>query len=230
MNCICNVKKACLWGICNGILHFELLTMIFKCNAWLWRHVLVDWQDDADRKEETLAIVADLLGFSWTGKLSNHPIILQIFSLNWNWCIYLQNLGNSSNVSMFVFYFFDCFIPFLPITLGLARELELSEVDIQLVRTENPNSLQEQSHALLQRWVEREGKHATGTLLVVLIDLNWHFYSICQYCTINIAIELEDTECTIYFHALQVIVRTPSVPCRFNVIVRLQSLLNGFVF
>lgn len=29
---------------------------------------LVDWQDDADRKEETLAIVSDLLGFSWTGK------------------------------------------------------------------------------------------------------------------------------------------------------------------
>ncbi|XP_044202723.1 ankyrin-2 isoform X2 [Thunnus albacares] len=71
----------------------------------------LDWQDDADRKEETLAIIADLLGFSWT---------------------------------------------------ELARELEFSEDDIQLVRTENPNSLQEQSHALLQRWVEREGKHATG--------------------------------------------------------------------
>ncbi|CAB1327197.1 unnamed protein product [Coregonus sp. 'balchen'] len=26
----------------------------------------VDWHDDADRKEETLAIIADLLGFSWT--------------------------------------------------------------------------------------------------------------------------------------------------------------------
>ncbi|XP_068583882.1 serine-rich adhesin for platelets-like isoform X1 [Cebidichthys violaceus] len=76
----------------------------------------VDWQDDADRKEETLAIVADLLGFSWT---------------------------------------------------ELARELEFSEVDIQLVRTENPNSLQEQSHALLQRWVEREGKHATEDCLIM---------------------------------------------------------------
>lgn len=39
------------------------------CNVWLWRS-LVDWQDDVDRKEETLAIIADLLGFSWTGKLS----------------------------------------------------------------------------------------------------------------------------------------------------------------
>ncbi|KAK9540143.1 hypothetical protein VZT92_002612 [Zoarces viviparus] len=75
----------------------------------------LDWQDDADRKEETLAIVADLLGFSWT---------------------------------------------------ELARELEFSEVDIQLVRTGNPNSLQEQSHALLQRWVEREGKHATEDCLI----------------------------------------------------------------
>ncbi|XP_069024265.1 ankyrin-2 isoform X1 [Embiotoca jacksoni] len=75
----------------------------------------VDWQDDADRKEETLAIIADLLGFSWT---------------------------------------------------ELARELEFSEDDIQIVRTENPNSLQEQSHALLQRWVEREGKHATEECLI----------------------------------------------------------------
>ncbi|XP_060939609.1 ankyrin-2-like [Limanda limanda] len=75
----------------------------------------LDWQDDADRKEETLAIIADLLGFSWT---------------------------------------------------ELARELEFSENEIQSVRTENPNSLQEQSHALLQCWVEREGKHATEDCLI----------------------------------------------------------------
>ncbi|XP_061627298.1 ankyrin-2-like isoform X2 [Phyllopteryx taeniolatus] len=75
----------------------------------------VDWQDDADRKEETLAIIADLLGFSWT---------------------------------------------------ELARELEFNEDDIQIVRSQNPNSLQEQSHALLQRWVEREGKHATEDCLI----------------------------------------------------------------
>ncbi|XP_078809774.1 uncharacterized protein LOC144981196 isoform X35 [Oryzias latipes] len=73
------------------------------------------WQDNADRKEETLTIIADLLGFSWT---------------------------------------------------ELAKELEFSEDDIQLVRTQNPSSLQEQSHALLQRWVEREGKHATEECLI----------------------------------------------------------------
>uniref|UniRef100_A0A8C7HJR1 Ankyrin 2a, neuronal n=1 Tax=Oncorhynchus kisutch TaxID=8019 RepID=A0A8C7HJR1_ONCKI len=48
----------------------------------------------------------------------------------------------------------------------LARELEFNEDEIQEVRTENPNSLQEQSHALLQRWAEREGKHATEDSLI----------------------------------------------------------------
>uniref|UniRef100_A0A3Q2Y1Z6 Ankyrin 2 n=1 Tax=Hippocampus comes TaxID=109280 RepID=A0A3Q2Y1Z6_HIPCM len=81
----------------------------------------MDWQDDADRKEETLAIIADLLGFSWT---------------------------------------------------ELARELEFNEDEIQLVRTQNPNSLQEQSHALLQHWVEREGKHATDCLIKRLTKIN----------------------------------------------------------
>ncbi|XP_056591273.1 ankyrin-2 isoform X3 [Triplophysa dalaica] len=81
-----------------------------------------DWHDDIDRKEETLAIIADLLGFSWT---------------------------------------------------ELAKELEFIEDEIQQVRTENPNSLQEQSHALLQRWVDREGKHATeDTLIKRLTKIN----------------------------------------------------------
>ncbi|XP_028831291.1 ankyrin-2 isoform X4 [Denticeps clupeoides] len=78
-------------------------------------HDKLDWQDDADRKEETLVIIADLLGFSWT---------------------------------------------------ELAKELEFNEDEIQQIRSENPNSLQEQSHALLQCWVEREGKHATEDSLI----------------------------------------------------------------
>uniref|UniRef100_A0A8C1ACM6 Ankyrin 2a, neuronal n=1 Tax=Cyprinus carpio carpio TaxID=630221 RepID=A0A8C1ACM6_CYPCA len=81
----------------------------------------LDWHDDADRKEETLAIIADLLGFSWT---------------------------------------------------ELAKELEFNEDEIQRVRAEKPNSLQEQSHALLQHWVEREGKHATDTLIKRLTKIN----------------------------------------------------------
>ncbi|XP_062864550.1 ankyrin-2 [Trichomycterus rosablanca] len=78
-------------------------------------HDKLDWNDDADRKEEILSIIADLLGFSWA---------------------------------------------------ELAKELEFSEAEVQQVRSENPNSLQEQSNALLQRWVEREGKHGTEDSLI----------------------------------------------------------------
>ncbi|XP_034532802.1 ankyrin-2b [Notolabrus celidotus] len=75
----------------------------------------VDPQDEAERKEQRLAIIADHLGFSWT---------------------------------------------------ELARELEFSEEKINLVRIQNPNSLQDQSHALLRLWAEREGKHGTETTLI----------------------------------------------------------------
>jgi len=54
--------------------------------------------------------------------------------------------------------------------------LEFNEDEIQQVRAENPNSLQEQSYALLQRWVEREGKHATGES--------------CFYSVLSVRIEL----------------------------------------
>nr|XP_029530626.1 ankyrin-2 isoform X14 [Oncorhynchus nerka] len=75
----------------------------------------VDPQDEAERKEERLEIIADHLGFSWT---------------------------------------------------ELARELEFSEERINLIRIENPNSLQDQSHALLKLWTDRDGKHATETTLI----------------------------------------------------------------
>ncbi|XP_058480382.1 ankyrin-2b isoform X22 [Solea solea] len=75
----------------------------------------VDPQDEAESREERLAIIADHLGFSWT---------------------------------------------------ELARELDFSEERINLIRIENPNSLQDQSHALLKHWAEREGKHAAETSLI----------------------------------------------------------------
>ncbi|XP_071020691.1 uncharacterized protein [Oncorhynchus clarkii lewisi] len=75
----------------------------------------LDPQDEAERKEERLEIIADHLGFSWT---------------------------------------------------ELARELEFSEERINLIRLENPNSLQDQSHALLKLWTDRDGKHATETTLI----------------------------------------------------------------
>uniref|UniRef100_A0A6Q2YGK1 Ankyrin 2 n=1 Tax=Esox lucius TaxID=8010 RepID=A0A6Q2YGK1_ESOLU len=76
---------------------------------------VIDPQDEAERKEERLEIIADHLGFSWT---------------------------------------------------ELARELEFSEESINQIRIENPNSLQDQSHALLKLWTEREGKHDTETTLI----------------------------------------------------------------
>uniref|UniRef100_A0A668UIX5 Ankyrin 2 n=1 Tax=Oreochromis aureus TaxID=47969 RepID=A0A668UIX5_OREAU len=78
-------------------------------------------QDDAERKEQRLAIIADHLGFSWT---------------------------------------------------ELAQELDFSEERINEIRTGNPNSLQDQSHALLKIWTEREGNLATATLIKRLTKIN----------------------------------------------------------
>ncbi|KAM4714014.1 ankyrin-2b isoform 6-T6 [Anableps anableps] len=83
----------------------------------------VDPQDEAERNEQRLAIIADHLGFSWT---------------------------------------------------ELARELDFSEEKINMIRTENPNSLQDQSHALLNLWTVREGHSATAeaTLIKRLTKIN----------------------------------------------------------
>uniref|UniRef100_A0A4W4DXE8 Ankyrin 2 n=1 Tax=Electrophorus electricus TaxID=8005 RepID=A0A4W4DXE8_ELEEL len=79
-------------------------------------------QDEADRKESRLAVIADHLGFSWT---------------------------------------------------ELARELEFDEEQINQIRAENPNSLQDQSHALISLWTEREGTNATeSTLIAKLTKIN----------------------------------------------------------
>ncbi|XP_041446146.1 ankyrin-2 isoform X7 [Xenopus laevis] len=47
----------------------------------------------------------------------------------------------------------------------LAKELDFTEEQIQQIRVENPNSLQDQSHALLKYWLERDGRHATDISL-----------------------------------------------------------------
>ncbi|XP_032438099.1 ankyrin-2b isoform X24 [Xiphophorus hellerii] len=75
----------------------------------------LDPQDEAERNEQRLAIIADHLGFSWT---------------------------------------------------ELARELDFSEENINMIRTENPNSLQDQSHALLNLWTVTEGHSASESTLI----------------------------------------------------------------
>uniref|UniRef100_A0A8D2L6I5 Ankyrin 2 n=1 Tax=Varanus komodoensis TaxID=61221 RepID=A0A8D2L6I5_VARKO len=66
----------------------------------------------------------------------------------------------------------------------LARELDFTEEQIHQIRIENPNSLQDQSHALLKYWLERDGKHATGSVnqemqvcggKVPILDAHTHF-------------------------------------------------------
>ncbi|XP_030017733.1 ankyrin-2b isoform X22 [Sphaeramia orbicularis] len=86
-----------------------------KCGERVKHIHLLDPQDEAERKEQRLAIIADHLGFSWT---------------------------------------------------ELARELDFSEEKINLIRIENPNSLQDQSHALLKLWAEQEGPQAAETTLI----------------------------------------------------------------
>uniref|UniRef100_A0A4W4DX55 Ankyrin 2a, neuronal n=1 Tax=Electrophorus electricus TaxID=8005 RepID=A0A4W4DX55_ELEEL len=55
----------------------------------------------------------------------------------------------------------------------LARELEFDEEQINQIRAENPNSLQDQSHALISLWTEREGTNATeSTLIAKLTKIN----------------------------------------------------------
>ncbi|XP_060730208.1 ankyrin-2b isoform X14 [Tachysurus vachellii] len=75
----------------------------------------VDPQDELDRKEGRLAVMADHLGFSWT---------------------------------------------------ELARELEFDEEQVNQIRVKNPNSLQDQSHALIRLWTKREGTNATESILI----------------------------------------------------------------
>ncbi|XP_039702828.1 ankyrin-2 isoform X7 [Pteropus medius] len=48
----------------------------------------------------------------------------------------------------------------------LARELGFTEEQVHQIRIENPNSLQDQSHALLRHWLERDCRHAADASLV----------------------------------------------------------------
>lgn len=46
--------------------------------------------------------------------------------------------------------------------LELARELGFTEEQVHQIRIENPNSLQDQSHALLRHWRQRDHRPAAG--------------------------------------------------------------------
>ncbi|XP_078258793.1 ankyrin-2-like isoform X2 [Rhinoraja longicauda] len=79
----------------------------------------VDAQEDSERAEQRLYLIADHLGFSWT---------------------------------------------------ELARELDFSEEQIHQIRIENPNSLVDQSQALLKYWMERDGNGASDEKLMQILN------------------------------------------------------------
>ncbi|XP_051866123.1 ankyrin-2b isoform X4 [Pristis pectinata] len=87
----------------NGHDHFEAL----------------DTQEDSERAEQRLYLIADHLGFSWT---------------------------------------------------ELARELDFTEEQIHQIRIENPNSLVDQSQALLKYWMERDGNCASDEKLLQTLN------------------------------------------------------------
>uniref|UniRef100_A0A671LXD5 Death domain-containing protein n=1 Tax=Sinocyclocheilus anshuiensis TaxID=1608454 RepID=A0A671LXD5_9TELE len=69
------------------------------------------------------------------------------------------------NITIFTEFLIKSMQPLIAEQLGLswtelARELQFSVDDINRIRVENPNSLLDQSSALLNLWVSREGKKA----------------------------------------------------------------------
>uniref|UniRef100_A0A3B3XLE8 Ankyrin 1, erythrocytic b n=1 Tax=Poecilia mexicana TaxID=48701 RepID=A0A3B3XLE8_9TELE len=60
----------------------------------------------------------------------------------------------------------------LGLSWALARELQFSVDDINRIRVENPNSLLDQSSALLNLWLSREGKRAKESLYTALKNID----------------------------------------------------------
>lgn len=60
----------------------------------------------------------------------------------------------------------------------LAQELEFSELQIKQIRNENPNSLQDQSHALIRLWKEREAKNAAGKTTDHVFSFSFYEFSL----------------------------------------------------
>uniref|UniRef100_A0A8C7ZBZ5 Ankyrin 2 n=1 Tax=Oryzias sinensis TaxID=183150 RepID=A0A8C7ZBZ5_9TELE len=108
-------------AICNLNITLPLICTFTALSTHGCLIFAVDPQEEAEKREQRLAVIADHLGFSWT---------------------------------------------------ELARDLGFSEEKINTIRNENPNSLLDQSHALLNQWAQREAQHATATLVKQLTKIN----------------------------------------------------------
>lgn len=85
-----------------------------------------------ERTEVKINLISEQLGLSWAGECLDH------FS---TFCWVSSALISASSAE-------------------LARELHFSVDDINRIRVENPNSLLDQSAALLNLWASREGRRA----------------------------------------------------------------------
>lgn len=64
----------------------------------------------------------------------------------------------------------------------LARELEFDEEQVNQIRIKNPNSLQDQSHALVRLWTKREGTNATGRVVNHVLKMEYQCQLGTKYC------------------------------------------------
>lgn len=87
-----------------------------------------------ERTEVKINLISEQLGLSWAGQCWDQGVLLPLHP---------AHLLSS----------------FFPLT-ELARELQFSVEDINRIRVENPNSLLDQSSALLNLWASREDKWA----------------------------------------------------------------------
>lgn len=49
----------------------------------------------------------------------------------------------------------------------LALQLDLSESDINAIRSDNPNDTTQQALVMLRHWLQKAGSKATGTISII---------------------------------------------------------------
>ncbi|KAG8187586.1 hypothetical protein JTE90_025919 [Oedothorax gibbosus] len=77
--------------------------------------------------------------------------------------------------------------------IALALQLDLSEAEINSIRSENPSDVSQQAHAMLKHWLKRSGSRANGNLLEKgLRKINRE--DIVNECMFNVELVTDDVE------------------------------------
>ena len=153
--CVCGCGCVCVWlrAVNCPCLPYVWQASLARC----WLNKVITWQP---------AIQTNYCLFSSRGFLTD-----RIFVLIWSELLWSQvSIWRTTQwmlrqrVTQDIFYKYCPFLiqifSFTFLKTELARELQLSVDDINKIRVENPNSLLEQSSALLNVWATREGKRA----------------------------------------------------------------------